>query len=90
MNELKAQDCVRTPAGDEDEGAGLPVVRHGAAGIDLGSEVHWVCAPKANGQGREVATFKKLQDSHLPVRALFQQVQERVVPPQTVAPDEPQ
>ncbi|MGO9272586.1 MAG: tetratricopeptide repeat protein [Terriglobia bacterium] len=40
--------------------------------------------------GREVATFKKLQDSHLPVRALFQQVQERTVPSQTVAPNEPQ
>lgn len=38
----------------------------------------------------EMATFKKLQDSHQPVRSLFQQVQERTVPPQTVAPDEPQ
>ncbi|HXJ94071.1 MAG TPA: tetratricopeptide repeat protein [Terriglobia bacterium] len=38
----------------------------------------------------EMATFKTLQDSHQPVRALFQQVQERPVPPQTVAPDEPQ
>ena len=32
-------------------------MRHGAAGIDLGSEVHWVCAPKINGKGRDVATF---------------------------------
>ena len=39
---------------------------------------------------REVTTFKKLQDSHQPVRSLFQQVQEGAVPPQTVAPDEPQ
>jgi Flp pilus assembly protein TadD len=39
---------------------------------------------------REMATFKKLQDSHQPVRSLFQQVQEGAVPPQTVAPDEPQ
>jgi tetratricopeptide (TPR) repeat protein len=37
----------------------------------------------------EMATFRKLQDSHQPVRALYQQVQERAVPPQTVAPDEP-
>lgn len=38
----------------------------------------------------EMAIFKKLQDSHQPVRSLYQQVQERAVPPQTVAPDEPQ
>jgi cytochrome c-type biogenesis protein CcmH/NrfG len=38
----------------------------------------------------EMAMFRELQDSHQPVRALFQQVQERTVPPQTVAPDEPQ
>jgi transposase len=57
MKELKAQDCVSNRAVDEDEGSGLPVVRRRAAGIDLGSEVHWVCAPKAKGTGREVATF---------------------------------
>ena len=57
MKELKAPDHVRNSVGEEDEGAGLPVVRRGAAGIDLGSEVHWVCAPKANGTGRDVATF---------------------------------
>ena len=39
---------------------------------------------------RESATFRKLRDSHLPIRALFQQVQERAVPHQTVAPNEPQ
>ena len=38
----------------------------------------------------EMATFRKLQDSHRPVPALFQQVQDRTVPPQTVGPDEPQ
>jgi transposase len=57
MKELRAQDCVSSRSGDEDEDAGLPVVRHGAAGIDLGSEVHWVCAPKVKGPGRDVATF---------------------------------
>jgi transposase len=57
MKQVKAQDCVSNRVDGEDEGAGLPVVRRGAAGIDLGSEVHWVCAPKANGLGREVATF---------------------------------
>ena len=36
---------------------GLPVVRHRVAGIDLGSERHWVCAPTIDGSGREVADF---------------------------------
>ena len=36
---------------------GLPVVRHKVAGIDLGSERHWVCAPTIDGSGREVADF---------------------------------
>lgn len=37
---------------------GLPVVRHQVAGIDLGSERHWVCAPAVEGSGdREVANF---------------------------------
>lgn len=36
---------------------GLPVVRRQVAGLDLGSEQHWVCAPAADGAGREVAAF---------------------------------
>ncbi len=36
---------------------GLPVVRHRVAGIDLGSTRHWVCAPRADGMGREVTSF---------------------------------
>src|SRR5579872_3148361 len=36
---------------------GLPVVRRNVAGVDLGSERHWVCAPAADGDGREVADF---------------------------------
>jgi transposase len=36
---------------------GLPVVRRDAAGVDLGSERHWVCAPTIDGTGREVADF---------------------------------
>jgi transposase len=36
---------------------GLPIVRHKVAGIDLGSERHWVCAPTVDGSGREVADF---------------------------------
>ena len=37
--------------------SGLPVVRPDVAGIDLGSERHWVCAPAINGEGREVNDF---------------------------------
>jgi transposase len=37
--------------------AGLPVVRREVAGIDLGSERHWVCAPAVEGSRREVADF---------------------------------
>jgi hypothetical protein len=36
---------------------GLPVIRPQVAGIDLGSEQHWVCAPHIHGAGREVTTF---------------------------------
>ena len=37
--------------------AGLPIIRRNVAGIDLGSERHWVCAPTRDGSGREVASF---------------------------------
>ena len=36
---------------------GLPVIRRNVAGIDLGSEEHWVCAPTADGSNREVTSF---------------------------------
>jgi transposase len=36
---------------------GLPVIRRRIAGIDLGSEHHWVCAPTPDGNGREIADF---------------------------------
>lgn len=36
---------------------GLPVVRYKVAGMDIGSERHWVCAPTVEGKGREVADF---------------------------------
>src|SRR6202165_735503 len=36
---------------------GLPIVQHNVAGIDLGSERHWVCAPTPEEGGREVADF---------------------------------
>src|SRR5262245_26098707 len=36
---------------------GLPVNRRSVAGLDLGSERHWVCAPTLDRSGREVASF---------------------------------
>jgi hypothetical protein len=36
---------------------GLPVIRRHIAGIDLGSEQHWVCAPTPEGNGREIAAI---------------------------------
>jgi transposase len=44
-------------AAREVEVEGLPVVRPHVAGIDLGSETHWVCAPRVDGAGREVEQF---------------------------------
>src|SRR5260370_11099254 len=41
----------------EKETDGFPVLRTNVAGIDLGSESHWVCAPTVDGQGREVQEF---------------------------------
>jgi transposase len=40
-----------------DDLSGLPVIRPKVAGIDLASEIHWVCAPKVDGSGREVKEF---------------------------------
>ena len=35
----------------------MPIIRRKIAGIDLGSERHWVCAPTLDGSGREVTSF---------------------------------
>ena len=50
------QDGKRRKRNREVEIEGLPVVRANVAGIDLGSESHWVCAPRADG-GRDVEQF---------------------------------
>jgi len=42
---------------NNDELAGLPILRPKVAGIDLASEIHWVCAPTVDGSGREVEKF---------------------------------
>lgn len=36
---------------------GLPLIRTNVAGIDIGSETHWVCAPTQDGSGREICDF---------------------------------
>lgn len=36
---------------------GCPVLRRDVAGIDIGSEQHWVCGPTREGAAREVAVF---------------------------------
>jgi transposase len=36
---------------------GLPLIRRNVAGLDLGSERHWACAPTEDGSGRELADF---------------------------------
>lgn len=46
---------VRDEAGEGLDG--FPVLRREVAGIDVGSEQHWVCAPACAGPGRDVAVF---------------------------------
>jgi transposase len=54
---MQDSDSREGNPGGRREIEGLPVVRRDAAGIDLGSERHWVCAPTIDGTGREVADF---------------------------------
>ena len=44
-------------ASDEAAVKGLPVLRPNVAGMDLASEIHWVCAPNLDGTEREVEKF---------------------------------
>ena len=49
---------IKTQEREENkEVEGLPVVRRNVAGIDIGSKLHWVCAPTLDGSSREQATF---------------------------------
>ncbi len=43
--------------GDRRQLRGLPAIRPLVAGMDIGSERHWVCAPTVDGSGREIADF---------------------------------
>jgi transposase len=51
------QDNNRKESAAKRQIEGLPVVRRNVAGIDLGSERHWACAPSVDGTGREIADF---------------------------------
>jgi hypothetical protein len=48
---------MKTSESSRQQLEGLPVLRRNVAGIDLGSEQHWVCAPTLDGNGRERASF---------------------------------
>jgi transposase len=54
---MAANEDGKNCEGKRRELQGLPVIRRNVAGIDLGSERHWVCAPTPDGGGREVASF---------------------------------
>src|SRR5260370_26365502 len=51
------QDNIETQDNRRRQLEGLPVIRRGVAGIDLGSKQHWVCAPTEDGAGREITDF---------------------------------
>lgn len=53
---MENPDRRRPPASGESV-EGFPVLRANVAGMDVGSEQHWVCAPARTGGGREVAVF---------------------------------
>jgi transposase len=57
-SENKMQEAgSRESSGRRGQLEGLPVIRPDVAGIDLGSERHWVCAPTVEGVGREREDF---------------------------------
>ena len=51
------RDDTETFENNRRQPGGLPVVRRNVAGVDLGSERHWVCAPTQDGSVREIASF---------------------------------
>jgi len=54
---MQDQGQVNTGSKNRRQVEGLPVIRPNVAGIDLGSERHWVCARTKDGGGREIADF---------------------------------
>jgi transposase len=54
---MRRRDESETLENRREQLEGLPIIRRNVAGIDLGSERHWVCAPTPNAQGREITSF---------------------------------
>jgi transposase len=54
---MPGRDDIETCENKRRQLQGLPVIRRNVAGIDLGSERHWVCAPTLDESGREIASF---------------------------------
>src|SRR6202165_3395303 len=54
---MPGRDDIETCENNRRQLQGLPVIRRNGAGIDLGSERHWGCAPTLDGSGREIAHF---------------------------------
>lgn len=54
---MAGQDDVKEHESRRKQLQGLPVLQRNTAGIDLGSEQHWVCAPTVDRNGREIASF---------------------------------
>jgi len=54
---MAGQEDVREHESRRRQLQGLPVIQRNAAGIDLGSEQHWVCAATVDGSGREITSF---------------------------------
>ena len=54
---MPGRDDIETWEKNRRQLQGLPVIRRNVAGIDLGSERHWVCAPTVDGSSREIASF---------------------------------
>src|SRR3984885_12387023 len=55
--EMTGKHEIEGSQGSRRQLQGLPVIRRNVAGIDLGSERHWVCAPTVDGSGREIASY---------------------------------
>jgi transposase len=54
---MAARDEIESSDHNRRQLEGLPIIRRNVAGIDLGSERHWVCAPTPDGSGREITSF---------------------------------
>ncbi len=54
---MKAKREGKTGQNGRRQLQGLPLMRSDVAGMDIGSETHWVCAPTQDGSGREIGDF---------------------------------